>query len=138
MLLALLQPGAQEGVSEQALKAAVDAALKSSDRIISDGGVLGACLILSLLGNVALVWLLVRVQNSRVKDTLTVSKVAQDMVTTFATVNSALEDLNDASKTQNSAVQGMTATLNTLTMGMLARAGILNGPSSQPPGGTIR
>ncbi len=138
MLLWLSQPDAQApGLSETALKAAIDAALKSSDRIIDDGGVLGACLILSLLGNVALVWLLVRVQNRRVQDTLTISKVAQDMVTTFATVDNALKSLNETSKTQTAALQGVSSSLNTLMMGVLARVGFAaahNGPSSQTGG----
>jgi hypothetical protein len=137
MLFALLQPDAQApGLSEAALKAAIDAALKSSDRIL-DNGVLGACLILSLLGNVALVWLLVRVQNARVQDTQSVSKVAQDMVTTFNTVDSTLERLNESSKTQSAALQGVASTLNTLTMGMLARVGN-SSPTLPPPGGTQR
>src|SRR3954471_14508258 len=137
MLFALLQPDAQApGLSEAALKAAVDAALKSSDRIL-DHGVLGACLILSLLGNVALVWLLVRVQNARVQDTQGVSKVAQDMVTTFNTVDGTLERLNESSKTQSAALQGVAATLNTLTLSMLSRVG--HGSSHPtPPRGTTR
>lgn len=138
MLFALLQPDALPSPTEQAIKAAVDAALKSSDRIVSDGGVLGACLILSLLGNVALVWLLVRVQNSRVQDTQGISKVAQDMVTTFNTVDSTLKTLNESSKSQNSALQGVASTLNTLTMGMLARAGGSSPNLTPPAGGTQR
>lgn len=137
MLFALLQPDALPSPTEQAIKAAVDAALKSSDRIVSDGGVLGACLILSLLGNVALVWLLVRVQNARVQDTQGISKVAQDMVTTFNTVDSTLKTLNESSKSQSSALQGVASTLNTLTMGMLARAGG-SSPNLTPPGGASR
>lgn len=133
-MLFLLQPSAQiPGPTEAAIKMAVDAALKSSDRIISDGGILGACLILSLLGNVALVWLLVRVQNARVQDTLTISKVAQDMVTTFNTVDGTLKNLNESSKSQSGALQGVAATLNTLTMSMLSRA--VNGSPTLPPQG---
>jgi hypothetical protein len=132
MLLWLLQPDVQApGLSEAALKAAIDAALKSSDRIL-DNGVLGACLILSLLGNVALVWLLVRVQNARVQDGRDVSKVAQDMVTTFSGVDGTLKNLNESSRTQNAALQGVTVTLNTLTMGMLAR-GVGHDRSTPPP-----
>lgn len=142
MLSALLQPAVQ--VPDPALNAAVEAALRSSNTII-DQGVLGACLILSLLGNIALVWLLVRVQNLRVQDQLNVAKVAQDMVVTFGTVDHALKDLNDASKTHNTALQGVTHTLNTLMMGLLSRSGPTI-PSTLPPqgnnqgstGGTVR
>lgn len=133
MLALLFQPDAP-GVSEAAIKAAVEAALKSSDKIL-DQGVLGACLILSLLGNIALVWLVVRVQNLRVKDYMEVSKVAQDMVTTFAAVDRTLKDLNDSSKTQNSALQGVTTTLNTMMMSMLARVGIGHNNTLPPSGG---
>jgi uncharacterized protein HemX len=136
MLFAQLQPGAQvSGPTEAAIKAAIEAAFKSSDRIISDGGILGACLILSLLGNIALVWLLVRVQNARVQDTLTVSKVAQDMVTTFGNVDNALKNLNDSSKNQQSALQSVAAAINTLMMGVIARGSNHSGPPTLPPGG---
>jgi tetrahydromethanopterin S-methyltransferase subunit D len=120
MLSALLQPAVQ--VPDPALNAAVEAALRSSNTII-DQGVLGACLILSLLGNIALVWLLVRVQNLRVQDQLSVAKVAQDMVVTFGTVDHALKDLNDAAKIHNGALQGVTNTLNTMMMGLITRGG---------------
>lgn len=107
-------------VPDEAVKAAVETALRSSN-ILMDQGVLGACLVLSLLGNVALVWLLVRVQNMRVKDQLAINEVAKEMVGTFAKVDSALEDLNKVSTSQNSILQGVTNTLNTLMMGLVTR-----------------
>ncbi len=133
----LFQPITQvPAIPEAALKSAVEAALRSSNTIVSDGGVLGACLILSLLGNVALVWLLVKVQNLRVQDQLSVAKVAQDMVITFGTVDHALKDLNETSKTQNSVLQGVANSLGTLMMGILARGGITFNTQSPPPNGT--
>ena len=113
---------AAQPIPDEALKAAVEAALRSSNTII-DQGVLGACLILSLLGNVALVWLLVRVQNMRVKDQQEIAKVAQDMVVTFGKVDGALEDLNDVSKAQNGLLGTVKQTLDTLMMGLITRGG---------------
>ena len=117
-------------VPDEAVKAAVEAALRSSNTII-DQGVLGACLILSLIGNVALVWLLVRVQNMRVKDQLAINEVAKEMVGTFAKVDGALEDLNKVSVSQNTILQGVTNTLNTLMMGLVTRGASIF--QQQPP-----
>jgi hypothetical protein len=107
-------------VPDEAVKAAVETALRSSN-VIVDQGVLGACLMLSLMGNIALVWLLVRVQNMRVKDQLAINEVAKEMVGTFAKVDGTLEDLNKVSNSQNTILQGVTNTLNTLMMGLVTR-----------------
>lgn len=130
----MLQPTVQ--VSDAAIKAAVEAALKSGG-VIADQGVLGACLILSLLGNVALVWLLMRVQNLRVQDLNGVHKVAQEMVATFSKVDGALEEQNEAGKTQHLAIQGVTTTLNTLMLALVSRGTVFHqSPVPNPPHNT--
>lgn len=131
MLLAALQPVAQ---------VPAEVAVKAGTTLI-ESGVLGALLVVSLLGNVALVWLAFRAMNLRVEDTKRTSDLSEKMVTTFAQVNGTLASLNDASKTQAVALQSLTSTMNTILMSALTRPGIISHGTppqgnNQLPGGT--
>jgi hypothetical protein len=106
--------------TEIAAKTTADLVGKAGGSVI-ESGVLGALLILSVLGNIALVWLLVRVQNARVTDVGKISTIAQEMVSTFARAEASWSNLNESSKTQVTAMQALTNTLNTVVISALNR-----------------
>jgi uncharacterized protein HemX len=107
---------------------------KSSDAILQQG-VLGALLILSVIGNVVLVWLVIKVQNKRVEDTSPLHQLAEKMVATFTEVRGTIESLDDNSRSHAAATQALTQSVNSLLLSLLARAGIVPPlPPLPPPG----
>lgn len=129
MLLFALQPVQIPG----------EVAAKAGTTIV-ESGVLGALLVVSILANVALVWLAFRVMNNRVDDTKKLADLSEKMVSTFAEVNGTLASLNDANKLQASALQTLTATVNTILLSLLTKQPVLTPPP--PPernsnGGTL-
>jgi uncharacterized protein HemX len=91
---------------------------KASEAIIESGGLLGALLILSVVINLVLGWVVIRVQNARVKDTDRIASTAKTMVETFAGVQNALANLHDAQKNQASAIQTL---MNTILLQSVTR-----------------
>jgi uncharacterized protein HemX len=120
MFLALLQPVAQ---------VPAEVAAKAGTTLI-ESGILGTLLVVSVLGNAALIWLALRTMNKRVEDGKALHALSEKMVTTFASMETAVEDLNDADKAQTMALQSMKSTLDTLLMSMAVR-GV---PNNHPPG----
>lgn len=112
---------------------AAEVATKASNTII-ESGVLGALLIVAVLGIIVLVWLLVRVQNARVSDIQKQAEVANRMVETFTRVNETLEELIEGSKEEAKALQAVQGTMqNILLLSKLAPTGML--PPAMPPHG---
>jgi len=101
-----------------------DLATKAGTTLI-ESGILGSLLVASVLGNIALIWLLVKVQNLRVADTKAIAIVSEKMVTTFGNVESALRNLHESNKT-------LSTMLNTVLMSALSRSGAP--PHTLPPG----
>lgn len=91
-----------------------------------ESGVLGTLLVVSVLANVALVWLLVRVMNKRVEDSRKIADVTEKMVATFGEVKNTLDNLDDGSNTQAAALQALNATMQTLLLSTLTRSGMLS------------
>jgi uncharacterized protein HemX len=113
--------------------AATEVATKASNTII-ESGVLGALLIVAVLGIVVLVWLLVRVQNARVSDIQKQAEVANRMVETFTQVKETLEELIESSKEEARALQAVQNTMqNILLLSKLAPPAML--PPAMPPHG---
>lgn len=107
---------------------------KTSDAIIEGGGLLGALLLLSVLVNLVLGWVVIRVQNARVKDTERIGATAEKMVETFAGVQNTLSNLSGTSQTQAQAVQHLTTTMQTLLLAS-TRSGPLPGSGGGGGGG---
>lgn len=116
-----------------------EVATKASTTII-ESGVLGALLVIAVLAIVALVWLLVRVQNARVEDIKKVNELSAKMVETFANVNKTLEDLDDGIEEQARALQALHATMQSILISRLAQTGMPQLPAikveNDPTGGT--
>jgi|SRR5688572_16967522 len=112
-----------------------EVAVKAGTTLI-ESGVLGALLVVSVLANVALVWLAFRVMNKRVDDTKKLADLSEKMVTTFAEVNGTLDSLDEAQKTQASALQALTTTMNTILLSTFARQSVVPPSSPNPTGGT--
>lgn len=90
---------------------------------IIESGVLGALLIVSVLANIALVYVVIKTQNRRVEDQREISKVSEKMVRTFSEFSSTLEDLDESQKAQVNSIQGLAQTLNTILMAIMSRQG---------------
>lgn len=117
-----------------------EVAVKAGTTII-ESGVLGALLIVSVLANVALVYVLIRLQNKRVEDMRKNAEVAEKMVTAFSSVNGTLDGLDENNKVQAAALQALSTTMQTILLTMLNRPGMLAGPQqsqghNNPTGGT--
>lgn len=93
----------------------------TSKAIIEGGGLLGALLLLSVLVNLVLGWVVIRVQNLRVTDTDRTRNTAEKMVETFAGVQNTLSNLNDAQKVQAAAMQTLMQTVNTILLQAMTR-----------------
>lgn len=120
MFVAAFQPVAQIP-AEVAAKAGIT---------LVESGVLGALLVVSVLANVALVWLAFRTMNKRVEDTKKIADLTEKMVTTFAEVNGTLDNMEQSDKTQAAALQGLASTMNSILLSMLTRANV---PHPLPP-----
>lgn len=123
MLALVLQPIAQ---------IPSDVATKAGTTIV-ESGVLGALLIVSVLANIALVWLLFRVQNARVADTKAAGEVSNKMVEAFTRVNETMEDFNKSGEEQARALQALDNTMRNLLLLRIAHPGVL--PPTIPPHG---
>ena len=118
--------------SQPVAQVPAEVAAKAGTTLI-ESGVLGTLLVVSILANVALVWLAFRAMNLRVEDTKKIAELSEKMVTTFSSVNGTLASLNNASQTQANALQALTSTMNTVLMSALASRGIGPGHSQLPP-----
>lgn len=101
-----------------------------------ESGVLGTLLVVSILANVALVWLCFRVMNKRVEDTKKNADLSEKMVTTFTEVGGTLDSMESAMKMQANALQSLTTTMSAILMSLMARQGNVpqSGTNQQPPG----
>jgi hypothetical protein len=124
MLLSALQPVAQ---------VSAEVATKAGTTLV-ESGILGTLLVVSLLGNAALIYFAFRALNLRVKDLKELAALSEKMVTTFAQVNGTLGTLNEASKTQAAVLQSLMTTMNTLVMSALTRSPP-PAPNNTLPGG---
>lgn len=118
--------------SQPVAQVPAEVAAKAGTTLI-ESGVLGTLLVVSILANVALVWLAFRAMNLRVEDTKKIAELSEKMVTTFSSVNGTLASLNSASQTQANALQALTSTMNTVLMSALASRGIGPGHNQLPP-----
>ena len=109
-------------ISQPVPQVPTDVISNTSKAIIDNGGLLGALLILSVLINVLLGWVVIRVQNARVKDTERIMATSEKMVETFAGVQNTLSNLNEAARSQ-------AAAMNTILLQAITR------PSGSKGGG---
>lgn len=121
-------------MQSEVLQPVAQAATKAGESLITQGGILGTLLILSLIANGLLVWLVVRTQNLRVADRAEISDVAKQMVATFTKVEGMLANVNDSSKAQTSTLQMLTNTMNSIVMAALGRSTVFPGTPTPPPG----
>ena len=122
MLASLFQP----------VKVPDEVVTNAGNKIIEAGGLVGALLVVSVILNIVLVWVVIRVQNARVTDNAKIAQTAEKMVTTFASVDNALGNLNKTNETQSSAIQTLTQTVNTVLMQAMAMG---RGPTMPPHSG---
>ena len=110
-------------ISQPVAQVPAEVITDTSKAIIEGGGLVGALLLLSVLINLLLGWVVIRVQNARVKDTERVMATSEKMVETFAGVQNTLSNLKDANASQASAMTMLTSSMNTILLQAVTRSG---------------